>query len=67
MVGVGVVLGIISAAAIPLSANSGGMIRAGIGIIAIATGLLILSLAVKNFADMDWDEMGKGLVGIGVG
>jgi tape measure domain-containing protein len=67
LVGVGVLLGVISIAAIPLSANSGGMIRAGIGITAIATGLLILSYAVKSFADMNWSEMGKGLLGVAIG
>jgi len=67
LAGVGLALAIISAAAIPLSANAAGMTRAGIGITAIATGLLILSLAVKSFSDMEWGEMAKGLIGIGVG
>ena len=67
LVGVGVLLGIIAVAVIPLSASSGGMIRAGIGITAIATGLLILSLAVKQFSEMSWGEMARGLTGVAIG
>ena len=63
---VGILLGIITVAVIPLSANSSGMVRAGIGIAAIATGLLILSFAVKQFADMSWGEMAQGLIGVGI-
>ena len=65
--GVAILLVAISAASVPLSANSAGMVRAGIGITAIAVGLLILSEAVKQFAKMSWGEMVKGLVGVGVG
>ena len=67
LTGVGTLLGIIAAASIPLSANASGMIRAGTGITAIATGLLILSFAVKTMAGLSWGEMVKGLIGIGVG
>jgi len=67
LTGVGVLLGIISVAVIPLSANSAGMVRAGAGIAAIGVGLLLLALAVKTFATMSWGEMSKGLVGVGVG
>src|SRR5580765_1280143 len=65
--GVAVLLVAISAASIPLSANSAGLIRAGVGITAIAVGLLILSEAVKQFAKMGLGEMAKGLIGVGVG
>jgi tape measure domain-containing protein len=67
LTGVGVLLGIISVAVIPLSANSAGMIRAGVGITAIAVALLILSEAVKRFAKMSWGELAQGLIGVGVG
>ena len=67
LTGVGVLLAVIAIAAIPLSANAGGMIRAGIGITAIAVGLLILSQAVKQFSEMSWSEMGKGLLGVAIG
>lgn len=67
LLGVGVLLGIIAVAAIPLSANSAGMVRAGVGITAIAVGLLILSQAVTEMSELSWGEMAKGLIGIGIG
>lgn len=67
LLGVTVLIGVISAAAGPLSMHSGGMIRAGIGMIALATALNILALAVKSFAEMNWEEMGQGLLGAALG
>lgn len=64
--GVVVLLGALTLAAPVLSANSGGLIRAGLGMIAIAIALNILALAVKIFATMSWEEMAQGLVGVGV-
>lgn len=61
LAGVGVLLGVLSAASIVLSANSGGMIRAGIGITAMAIGIRILANAVAAFSGMSWTELGKGL------
>lgn len=49
----------------PLSKNSKGMITVGIGMIFIGTALNILALAVKQFADMDWEELGKGFAAVG--
>jgi tape measure domain-containing protein len=65
--GVAVLLGVISLAVGPLSANSAGMIRAGIGITGIAIALNILALAVKQFAGMNLTELGKGLGAVAVG
>ena len=67
LTGVGALLGGISAAVIPLSANSGGMIRAGIGITAIAVALNLMALAVKQMAELSWGDMAKGLSGIAGG
>ena len=64
--GVAVLLVAISAASVPLSANSAGMIRAGIGITAMAVGLLILSEAVKRMSELSWGEMAQGLIGVGI-
>jgi tape measure domain-containing protein len=64
LTGVAVLLAAISAASIPLSANSGGMVRAGIGILAISIALKVLASAVKDFGNMDWATIGKGLVGV---
>jgi tape measure domain-containing protein len=67
LVGAGVGLGILTAAANLISANTSGMVRAGVAMIAMSTGLLILSEAVKSFADLSWGEMAKGLIGVSVG
>lgn len=37
----------------------------GIGFIEVSAGLIILAQAVKQFGDMDWGTLGKGLLGIG--
>lgn len=65
--GVGVLLGAIAAASIPLSANAGGMIRAGLGIIAIAVAMKILASAVADFGALSLSELSKGLAGVAVG
>jgi tape measure domain-containing protein len=65
--GVVVLLGALSAASIPLSANSRGMITAGIGITALAVGLNLLALAVRQFASLSWTELAKGLGAVAVG
>lgn len=62
--GVAALLVAVSAASVPLSANAGGMIRAGVGITALSVGIAILAGAVKIFATMSWGEMLKGLVGL---
>lgn len=67
LTGVAVLLAGISAAVIPLSANSAGMVRAGVGILAIAVAMKILASAVKDFAEMSWGEIGKGLAGVAGG
>lgn len=66
LLGVAVLLGAISLASIPLSANASGMIRAGIGIAAIAVAMKILASAVKDFGSMSWGEIGKGLGAVAV-
>jgi tape measure domain-containing protein len=66
LTGVAGLLAAISLAAIPLSANTGGMIRAGAGMIGISIAIGILSLAVKSFAKMDWGTMLRGLAGVAI-
>jgi hypothetical protein len=48
-----------------MSGVKGNFISAGIGIIAIAVGIRILVGAVQDFSKMNWDEIGRGLVGVG--
>lgn len=67
LTGVGALLGGVSAAVIPLSANSAGMIRASIGIGAIAVSMLLLTASVKILSTMDLPSLAKGLGGVAVG
>lgn len=67
LAGVGGLLAGITAAAKPLAAGSGGLIRAGVGITALAVGLRILASAVATFAQMSWHEMSRGLAGVAGG
>ena len=65
LAGVGALLVGITVSAGPLAASSSGMVRAGIGITAIAVGLNILALAVRQLSGLSWGELVKGLVGVG--
>lgn len=67
LLGVAGMLGAVTLAAGPLGAASGGLIRAGIGMMAVSVALNILAGAVKIFSTMDWVEMARGMVGVGVG
>lgn len=67
LTGVTVLLGGLSLAVIPLSANSEGMIKAGFAIGEIAVAMTILAVAMKIMATMSWEEMAKGLVGVAGG
>lgn len=64
LVGVVALLGSVVAVSYLLSKNTSGLIRAGIGMIGIAIALNILAGAVKIFATMSWEEMGRGLAGV---
>lgn len=48
-----------------MSGVKGNLIGAGIGMIAIAIAIKILASAVKDFSELSWEEMGKGLTGVG--
>lgn len=67
LLGVGAMLAMVTVAAGPLSKLTGGMISAGIGMIGISAGLLVLTFAVKGFAEMSWDDLKKGLLGAALG
>jgi tape measure domain-containing protein len=66
LAGVTGALGILIVTSKPLAANSKGMVAAGVGVTAIAIALTILAGAVKLFGLMDWEELAKGMVSIGV-
>lgn len=65
LVGVTVLMGGMAVAARIMSANKGGLISAGIGMIGIAIAIKILASAVRDFSSLSWEEMSKGLVGVG--
>jgi tape measure domain-containing protein len=50
-----------------LSANSAGMVKAGIGLMGIAIALKILASAIADFGGMSFTELGKGLGAVAVG
>lgn len=64
LAGIAGIMAILAGAAYLFSLSSGGMIRAGIAMIPMAIGLKIMASAVEDFSDMNWSELGKGLVGI---
>ena len=67
LVGTAALLGIMAASAKLLSGSAGDMIKAGVGILAMAAAIGVLALAMKLMGTMDWGEMAKGFAGIGVG
>lgn len=56
----GMLIGL-SGAAYLIGLSSGGIFRAGIAMIPLAIGLGILGVAMKLFATMSWEEIGKGM------
>lgn len=66
LVGVGILLGELTAAVTIMSLASGNMARTSAGIIALALAVKILASAVKDFSKMSWKEMIKGLSGVAI-
>jgi tape measure domain-containing protein len=62
--GVAALLLMLVLAAQGLDKAGGSMMRAGLAMIPLATGILILSAAVKVFATMSWGEIAKGLTAL---
>lgn len=60
----GLLLGIAGAVKL-MSGVQGKLISAGLGMIAIAFAIKILVSAVQDFSKMSWDEISRGLVGVG--
>lgn len=55
---------ILVAAVKPLSASSGGMAKAGAGLIVLSIGVNLLVTAVKRMSGLNWEELIRGLVGL---
>lgn len=67
LIGLGAVVALLGAlvgAAHLLQGATGGMVRAGAGILLLAGGLFVLAMAMKIFATMSWEEIGKGLAAV---
>jgi tape measure domain-containing protein len=64
LTGVIALLGALIGVSYGLNASAGGMIRAGAGLILIAGAIKILVSSVKDFSEMNWSEMTKGLAGV---
>jgi tape measure domain-containing protein len=67
LIAVGAGLAFLVAAIKILNTDKEETLSGGFALLGLAAGLFILSLAVKSFADMSWEEMAKGLVGVGIG
>jgi tape measure domain-containing protein len=67
LIAIQLLINVLQGIAQQLSANSKGLIRAGIGLIGIAIALNILASAVFLFGSMDLLTMGQGLLGVTVG
>lgn len=56
----------LTAAAMVMSKSSSKMIKGGVGLIAMATAILILAQAVKSLNTLDPGQLATGLIGVGV-
>ena len=48
----------------PLASSAPGMIAAGTAILILSNAMLVMAGALKIFATMSWEEMGKGLAAV---
>ncbi len=64
LVGVGASLAIMVTAINNISMDTSGMIRAAVAIGLISLAMVVLGVALKVFASMNWKELGTGLVGV---
>ena len=62
--GVTALIGGLVVAARLLTGSEAGLIRAGTGLLVLSVALVILSRAVLSMADLEWEELGRGLAGV---
>lgn len=67
LVGVTVMLIGLTKATTLIASDTKGLIKAGISMIAISLALILMATAVKSFAKIQWDEMGRGMAGVAGG
>lgn len=58
-------LGAMVAAAVLLRKASGSLKEVGVGLIAMSGALYITAKALQEFADVNWSDIGKGLIALG--
>lgn len=65
-VGIAALAAVLVIAAKSLDKSSGKLIKGSTGLIAFSAAILILTHAVDNLAQLSWEELAKGLVGLTV-
>lgn len=66
LVGISVLMAELVIVAKVLSANGGAIIKGAAGLILFAIAIKILASAVGDLAGLSWEELTKGLIGVGV-
>lgn len=64
LLSIGALMGMLVAAANFLAKNQGAVIKGGLGFILFAAAIRILASAVVVLGEMDFDDMGKGLLAV---
>ncbi|AVD99446.1 tape measure protein [Streptomyces phage Bing] len=64
LTGLGVTLGLL-VGALKLMPTPAGLISTGLGLIALGAAIKILASAVEDMSSLGWNELAKGLVGVG--
>lgn len=65
LTGVAALLAAVTLAVKGMSGNTAGMFAAGAGLLVISAGIKVLASAVTDLADLSWEDMAKGLTGVG--
>jgi phage-related protein len=63
--GITILIGELVAASKLLSGESASMTKGGAGLIAMSAAILVLAQAVKSMSGLDWEQLAKGLAGVG--
>ena len=64
MAGLAVMLGLLIGTVQLMSGMGTGMVTAGVGLVLVASAILILTNAVREFSILDWEAIAKGLTGV---
>lgn len=66
LAGLAAILGAVIIFTGTLTTNVKGLITAGYALIILATGIKILASVVKTLAELSWEKLTKGLLGLGI-